>query len=151
MPQIKLAFLNMLSRHRITLAGLLACMALSGYAQNQPPTPPFAYIKGGMICHTVGKNRFESCRPPNNDAELNLVKERQSAFEARVKERLDKEKPKLQDCRPYYREHYQKHLDEAIIGGPEVWGFAGYASAQDYAKARANLYVSLLKQRELCS
>lgn len=137
----------------IGLVGQLLPLVSIG-SEKLPPTPPFAYVKNGKICHESSRFRIESCREPNSQGEVELVKQRRAEFEAKVRDRIaeneSKQKPNLKSCSPYFSQHYHEHLDEALRGGVEVWGFAGYGSAQDYAKARARLYVSLLRSRNVC-
>ena len=132
---------------------LLLTYAESAHLQERiPPTPPFAYIKNGQVCYEASKHRIESCRAPNNQEEVELVLKRRKEFDAKVAQRIAEKsrESNLKSCRPYYAEHYEKHLEEAISGGIQVWGYAGYSSANEYAKARANFYVSLLRDKNIC-
>jgi hypothetical protein len=138
----------------IFLCAVLVIYGNTTFSQERaPPTPPFAYMKNGQVCHLAGKYRFESCRPPNNQEEVALVIQRRKEFDARVNQRIleNSRDSNSKSCQPFYSEHFEKHLQEAINGGIQVWGFAGYSSANEYAKARANFYVSLLRQNNVCN
>ena len=137
----------------IFVFALLVTYVESAFLQDRiPPTPPFAYMKNGQVCYAAGKHRFESCRAPNNQEEVELVLKRRKEFDAKVNQRIAEKfrESNLKSCRPYYAEHFEKHLEEAITGGIQVWGYAGYSSANEYAKARANIYVSFLRDKNVC-
>lgn len=56
---------------------------------------------------------------------------------------------KLLSCEAEFQNTYNENLNEALADSSK-WELQGYVSAQAYAKAVANLHLSLLHKLHLC-
>jgi hypothetical protein len=56
---------------------------------------------------------------------------------------------KLLSCEAEFQNTYNENLNEALADSNK-WELQGYVSAQAYAKAVANLHLSLLHKLHLC-
>ena len=126
----------------IILVMINAIGATNAYAYG-----PNAYVKDGQICVKVTKRQYESCRDPKDAEEYNSVVEKRKEEEKR-KKAIEEISPTSSgtNCSSQYNAYFREKLAEAISGGSEVWGFSGYSSPNEYASARANVYINKLRK-----
>jgi len=107
------------------------------------------YVKDGKICRRGGKYSSEYCRDPKDSSELNNL-----ISQGRLKSSAPAKTPENSStetrCQQRYQEKYNQVLYEAIYVDPNKWYAAGYASPQEYAKARARTWIDLSRKYENC-